>query len=130
MPHPAANASGDLIHIVELLQQREGKHIGIAFLQIELELFGQIDQIARVLQIRLIIGFENGIALQLAIGQPHIFRLRAWRRYLIGVPALLGVYQERSREKTRRNRCLQQPEKSPPKDRFPRRISHIDIITS
>ena len=60
--HAAADALGELLHIVELFQSGQGENEGFVFLQFLFERFRETSQFARIFQVFFVVLFENFVA--------------------------------------------------------------------
>src|SRR5436190_19440548 len=71
MTQARANPFGQLLDIIGLLQGCHREHEPIVLFEVDLELFGELRQLGGVLDVGLMLGFEDLVALQLAVGQPR-----------------------------------------------------------
>src|SRR5579863_2210860 len=123
MPHAAANAFGDLLHIVEFFQETKRKNEAIALFEIQFERFGNFDQFTRILEVLLVIGFQDFVALQFAVGQSVVFFRSAGRGKLIVRILRLG------RKETGGQCRRRESQERAPNTRMPYKSGHLAIIT-
>src|ERR1700681_1714395 len=77
MFEPIVNSFGDLFDFLGLFEGGDGEDIAVVLLQIELELIGQLGELASVLERFLVFGFENFVALEASVGKAY-FVGRLW----------------------------------------------------
>lgn len=81
--HPSAYPPGELFHLVQFFQGRQGENVAVVFFQILFERSGDIKKFLRVLHVLFVIRFENLVLLFLAIGQADVFGIAGRRQGLL-----------------------------------------------
>src|SRR5271157_4008353 len=71
MPQARTNFLDQLLDFIDLFERGEGENVAVVHFQFLLQLFGQVGQLGRVLQVLLVLGLQNLIALELPVGQAN-----------------------------------------------------------
>src|ERR1700691_538189 len=69
---PRVNPFGQFLNFFGLLQAGYRKHVAIVLFQLLLQLFGQLNELCRVLQVPFVIGLQDFILLGFAVGKRRI----------------------------------------------------------
>src|ERR1035437_4815438 len=69
------NSFGQFLDVIGFLERRHGENVAIVLFQLDLQLFGQVRQLGGILEVLLMLGFEDFLFLRLAVGQDDVFLL-------------------------------------------------------
>src|SRR5215472_18777791 len=78
-----ANALGELFDVIGLLDSAHRDDVAIVLFEIDLELFGKLGKLSGVFQVGFVLGFEDFVALEFAVGQA-LFGRRSGIRAALG----------------------------------------------
>ena len=71
-PQARTDFLDQFLNFIGLLERREGEHEAVVLFQIQLQLFRQVGQLSRILQVLFVLGLENLIALHPPVGQANV----------------------------------------------------------